>query len=58
MLKETLVEVVSEIQLEKENHSTLMGVQEAAAILNLAVNTRYERTYQRTILISMLKDNV
>lgn len=49
MLKETLVEVVSEIQLENESHSTLMGVQEAAALLNLAVNTLYEKTSQRTI---------
>lgn len=49
MLKETLLEVVSEIQLQKENQSTLMGIQEAAALLNLAVATLYEKTSQRTI---------
>jgi len=49
MLKETLVEVVNEIQLEKESHSTLIGIQEAAALLNLAVTTLYEKTSQRTI---------
>ncbi len=49
MLKETLLEVVSELQLDRENHTTLLNIQEAAALLNLAVATIYEKTSQRTI---------
>jgi excisionase family DNA binding protein len=49
MLKETLLEVVDELQLGRENHTTLLNIQEAAALLNLAVATIYEKTSQRTI---------
>jgi excisionase family DNA binding protein len=49
MLKETLLEVVNELQLDRDNHTTLLNIQEAAALLNLAVATIYEKTSQRSI---------
>ncbi len=49
MLKETLLEAFNEIQLDRENHTMLMSIQEAAALLNLAVATLYEKTSKRII---------
>jgi excisionase family DNA binding protein len=44
-----LLEVVKELQLDRDSHTTLLNIQEAAALLNLAVATIYEKTSQRTI---------
>ena len=42
-------EVLKEQDLSRKNEETLINVQEAAALLNLAVNTVYEKTSERLI---------
>lgn len=49
MLKETLREILAEDKVTSENQSTLINIQEAAALLNLAVNTIYEKTSEKLI---------
>jgi hypothetical protein len=43
LIKEALCEVLNENQYLINNESTLINVQEAAALLNLAVATVYEK---------------
>ncbi len=49
LLKETLTEILSEGKIVSENESTLINIQEAAALLNLAVTTVYEKTSEKII---------
>jgi excisionase family DNA binding protein len=49
LLKEALAEILSEEKIITENQSTLINIQEAAALLNLAVNTIYEKTSEKLI---------
>jgi excisionase family DNA binding protein len=49
LLKETLTEILSEGKIVSENESTLINIQEAAALLNLAVTTIYEKTSEKII---------
>ena len=49
LLKEALREILSEDKIESTNESTLINIQEAAALLNLAVNTIYEKTSEKII---------
>jgi excisionase family DNA binding protein len=49
LLKETLKEILAEDKLTGENQSTLINIQEAAALLNLAVATIYEKTSEKLI---------
>jgi excisionase family DNA binding protein len=49
LLKEALAEILSEEKVINENQSTLINIQEAAALLNLAVNTIYEKTSEKLI---------
>ena len=49
MLKETLREILAEDKVTSENQSTLINIQEAAALLNLSVNTIYEKTSEKLI---------
>lgn len=49
LLKETLREILVEEKILTESQSTLINIQEAAALLNLAVNTIYEKTSERLI---------
>jgi excisionase family DNA binding protein len=49
LLKETLREILAEDKTSTENQSTLINIQEAAALLNLAVNTLYEKTSDKLI---------
>lgn len=49
LLKETLREILAEDKTSIENQSTLINVQEAAALLNLAVTTLYEKTSEKLI---------
>jgi len=49
LLKETLKEILAEDKVTTENQSTLINIQEAAALLNLAVNTIYEKTSEKII---------
>jgi excisionase family DNA binding protein len=49
VIKEALVEILNERERHQGNENTLMNVQEAAAMLNLAVNTLYEKTSERLI---------
>ena len=49
LLKETLREILAEDKVTTENQSTLINIQEAAALLNLAVNTIYEKTSEKLI---------
>lgn len=49
LLKETLTEILSEGKIVSENESTLINIQEAAALLNLAVATIYEKTSEKII---------
>jgi excisionase family DNA binding protein len=49
LLKEALREILAEDKIETTNESTLINVQEAAALLNLAVNTLYEKTSEKLI---------
>jgi excisionase family DNA binding protein len=49
LLKETLREILSEDKIVNHNESTLINIQEAAALLNLAVATIYEKTSEKVI---------
>lgn len=49
LLKEVLKEILSEDKKESENNTTLINIQEAAALLNLAVTTLYEKTSEKSI---------
>lgn len=49
LLKETLKEILAEDKATNENQSMLINIQEAAALLNLAVNTIYEKTSEKLI---------
>lgn len=49
LLKETLKEILAEDKVTGENQSTLINIQEAAALLNLAVATIYEKTSEKLI---------
>lgn len=49
LLKEVMFEVLREWENQTTNENTLINVQEAAALLNLAVATVYEKTSQRVI---------
>lgn len=49
LLKEILREISTEERREVENNTTLINIQEAAALLNLAVTTLYEKTSEKTI---------
>jgi excisionase family DNA binding protein len=49
LLKETLREILAEDKIETSNHATLINIQEAAALLNLAVATIYEKTSEKLI---------
>jgi excisionase family DNA binding protein len=49
VIKETIGDLLDERERHKKNTDTLMNVQEAAALLNLAVATLYEKTSERII---------
>jgi excisionase family DNA binding protein len=49
LIKTSVQEALKETVLSFENRRELMNIQEAAALLNLAVNTIYEKTSERTI---------
>lgn len=49
LLKESLREILAEGGFESGNESTLINIQEAAALLNLAVATLYEKTSEKLI---------
>ncbi|HEY0743037.1 MAG TPA: helix-turn-helix domain-containing protein [Chryseosolibacter sp.] len=49
LLKEALKEILSEDRIETTNEATLINIQEAAALLNLAVATIYEKTSEKLI---------
>jgi excisionase family DNA binding protein len=49
LLKEILREISSEERREAESNTTLINIQEAAALLNLAVTTLYEKTSEKLI---------
>lgn len=49
LLKESLREILAEGGFESTNKSTLINIQEAAALLNLAVATVYEKTSEKLI---------
>lgn len=49
MLKEALREILIEDKIETSNDGTLINIQEAAALLNLAVATIYEKTSEKLI---------
>lgn len=49
LIKEALLEILDERDNKSNNENTLINVQEAAALLNLAVATVYEKTSERLI---------
>lgn len=49
LLKEALKEILSEDRIETTSEATLINIQEAAALLNLAVATIYEKTSEKLI---------
>lgn len=49
LLKELLIELLIEKKIGVKNEDSLINVQEAAALLNLAVPTIYEKTSQKSI---------
>jgi excisionase family DNA binding protein len=49
LIRETVSHVLDERESKKTNNETLMNVQEAAALVNLAVATLYEKTSERII---------
>lgn len=49
LLKEALKEILAEGKIETTNEATLINIQEAAALLNLAVATVYEKTSEKLI---------
>lgn len=49
LLKEVLKEILSEENMNRKSDETLIDIQEAASILDLAVATIYEKTSERSI---------
>lgn len=49
LITETVISVLDEHYLTKENSEILMNIQEAAALMNLAIPTLYEKTSKRII---------
>lgn len=49
LIKEVIKETLKEERLASENNTNLLNIQEAAALLNLAVNTIYEKTSEKLI---------
>ena len=49
LIKEVIKEILKEEKLTNESNTTLLNIQEAAALLNLAVATIYEKTSERSI---------
>ena len=49
LIRETMANRIDERELKKNNNETLMNVQEAAALINLAIPTLYEKTSTRII---------
>jgi excisionase family DNA binding protein len=49
LMKEIVREIIREETANNENAATLLNIQEAAALLNLAVATIYEKTSERLI---------
>lgn len=49
LIRETVATLLDERKLNKQNTETLMNVQEAAALINLAIPTLYEKTSKRII---------
>ena len=49
LIKEVVRETLKEERLASESNTTLLNIQEAAALLNLAVTTIYEKTSERSI---------
>lgn len=49
LLKEALQEILAEGGMESSANATLINIQEAAALLNLAVATIYEKTSEKLI---------
>lgn len=49
LLKETLREILAEDKIESSDQTVLINIQEAAALLNLAVATVYEKTSEKLI---------
>lgn len=49
LIKDAVSQALEEYKNGTENKGTFLNIQEAAALLNLAVNTIYEKTSERTI---------
>lgn len=49
LIKKSVQDALREAIALRENKSDLINIQEAAALLNLAVNTIYEKTSERSI---------
>ena len=49
VLKDAIHEALTEKAYDNKNENTLINIQEAAALLNLAVATLYEKTSEKTI---------
>lgn len=49
LIKEVIKETLKEERLASESNTSLLNIQEAAALLNLAVATLYEKTSERLI---------
>src|SRR6218665_250201 len=49
LIRETVAAILDERKLNEQNTETLMNVQEAAALINLAIPTLYEKTSSRII---------
>jgi excisionase family DNA binding protein len=49
LLRELLIELLIEEKIGVKNENSLINVQEAAALLNLAVATIYEKTSKKSI---------
>jgi excisionase family DNA binding protein len=49
LIKEVVREILKEEKLASDCNTTLLNIQEAAALLNLAVATIYEKTSERSI---------
>jgi excisionase family DNA binding protein len=49
LIKESVRDVLTEYSIKTRNEETLLNVQEAAALLNLAVATLYEKTSDKVV---------
>jgi excisionase family DNA binding protein len=49
LIKEVIREILKEEKLASDSNTSLLNIQEAAALLNLAVATIYEKTSERSI---------